>query len=66
MRGVTGREREVLTLVTPGPTNEEIADRLFLSVRTVERHLSNTYVKLGLRGKPARAAAAAALAGDFP
>jgi DNA-binding NarL/FixJ family response regulator len=39
-------------------TNEAIAERLSLSVRTVERHLSNIYAKLRLSGKAARAAAA--------
>ena len=53
------REREVLQLVTAGLSNEQIADRLYLSARTVERHLSNSYSKLGLTGKAARAAAAA-------
>jgi pimeloyl-ACP methyl ester carboxylesterase/DNA-binding CsgD family transcriptional regulator len=53
------REREVLQLVTAGLSNEEIAERLYLSARTVERHLSNSYHKLGLTGKAARAAAAA-------
>ena len=53
------REREVLELVAAGMTNEEIAERLFLSPRTVERHLSNVYAKLRLSGKSARAAAAA-------
>jgi pimeloyl-ACP methyl ester carboxylesterase/DNA-binding CsgD family transcriptional regulator len=53
------REREVMQLVAKGLSNEEIAERLFLSVRTVERHLSNVYVKLRLSGKAARAAAAA-------
>jgi DNA-binding NarL/FixJ family response regulator len=53
------REREVLELVAVGLTNEQIAKRLFLSTRTVERHLSNVYAKLRLSGKSARAAAAA-------
>jgi pimeloyl-ACP methyl ester carboxylesterase/DNA-binding CsgD family transcriptional regulator len=53
------REREVVELVAAGMTNEQIAERLFLSTRTVERHLSNVYAKLRLSGKSARAAAAA-------
>ena len=53
------RESEVLELVSQGLTNEAIADRLCLSVRTVERHLTNVYVKLGVSGKAGRAAAAA-------
>ena len=53
------REREVLELVAAGMSNEQIAQRLFLSTRTVERHLSNVYAKLRLSGKSARAAAAA-------
>jgi RNA polymerase sigma factor (sigma-70 family) len=56
---LSAREREVLELVAAGMTNEQIAARLFLSTRTVERHLSNVYAKLRLSGKSARAAAAA-------
>lgn len=52
------RELEVLERVAAGLTNEAIAERLFLSVRTVEHHLSSVYSKLGLSGKAARAAAA--------
>jgi DNA-binding NarL/FixJ family response regulator len=57
------REREVLELVAAGFSNDAIADRLVLSVRTVERHLSNAYAKLGVSGKAARAAAAVAFIG---
>ena len=53
------RELEVMELVAEGLTNEEIARRLSLSVRTVERHVSNVYAKLRVSGKAARAAAAA-------
>jgi pimeloyl-ACP methyl ester carboxylesterase/DNA-binding CsgD family transcriptional regulator len=53
------RELDVLTLVADGLSNELIASRLCLSVRTVERHLSNVYVKLRVSGKAGRAAAAA-------
>jgi pimeloyl-ACP methyl ester carboxylesterase/DNA-binding CsgD family transcriptional regulator len=56
---LSARELEVLALVAAGLTNEAIAERLFLSARTVERHLSNIYAKLGVSGKSARAAAAA-------
>jgi pimeloyl-ACP methyl ester carboxylesterase/DNA-binding CsgD family transcriptional regulator len=58
---LTGRELEVLELVAAGLTNDRIADRLVLSARTVERHLSNSYAKLNLSGPSARAAAAAYL-----
>jgi DNA-binding CsgD family transcriptional regulator len=56
---LSGREVQVLELVADGLSNEEIATRLYLSTRTVERHLSNVYKKLGLSGKAARAAVAA-------
>ena len=58
---LTGRELELLRLVAHGFSNVEIGSRLSLSTRTVERHLSNIYAKLGLTGKSARAAAAAQL-----
>src|SRR6266498_612016 len=54
----TGRELEILRLIAEGKNNEEIADQLFLSVRTVEKHLTNLYFKMGVSGKSARAFAA--------
>ena len=55
---LTEREREILDLIGEGISNQAIADRLVLSPRTVERHVSNIYVKLGLEGRSSRAAAA--------
>ena len=48
MLGVTEREHDVLRLVAKHLTNSEIADRLFLSVRTVESHMSSLIRKLGV------------------
>jgi ATP/maltotriose-dependent transcriptional regulator MalT len=56
---LTAREVEVLRLVADGHANAAIAERLVLSVRTVERHLSNIYVKVGATGPSARMAAVA-------
>jgi DNA-binding NarL/FixJ family response regulator len=54
--GLTEREVEVLRLVAAGRSNHEIADVLVLSQKTVERHLSNIFMKLNV---PSRTAAAA-------
>jgi len=47
--GVTEREVEVLTLLAEGLGNKEIATRLYLSPRTVERHIANLNDKMSLR-----------------
>ena len=54
--GLSPREMEVLRLVATGQTNRAIAARLFISERTVERHVSNIFLKLDV---PSRAAATA-------
>lgn len=56
---LTDREAEILRELARGCSNQEIAETLFLSVRTVERHISNLYVKVGAHGRAARAAATA-------
>jgi non-specific serine/threonine protein kinase len=56
---LTGREVEVLRLIAQGKSNQEIGQELVLSRRTVERHISNIYLKIGASGKVARATATA-------
>jgi DNA-binding CsgD family transcriptional regulator len=58
--GLSPREIQVLRRVRVGRTNSQIAEDLFISVKTVERHLSNIFVKLDAPNR----AAAAAIAGD--
>ena len=52
----TPREAEVLTLMAAGWTNDQIASRLFITERTVRKHLSSVYEKAGLAGRAAAAA----------
>jgi DNA-binding NarL/FixJ family response regulator len=58
---LTARERDVATLAARGVPSKEIAERLVLSVRTVNNHLQSAYSKLGVSG---RRQLAAALAGN--
>lgn len=51
--GLTGRELEVLQRLATGVTNKEIADDLYLSVKTVDRHVANILAKLGVRSRTA-------------
>jgi DNA-binding NarL/FixJ family response regulator len=48
---LTVREEEVLKLVAEGHSSKEIAEALFISVKTVERHRANMLHKLGLRDR---------------
>jgi DNA-binding CsgD family transcriptional regulator len=56
--GLTAREVEVLRLVAAGNTNREIAAALVLSDRTIDRHVSNIFVKLRVSSRAAATAAA--------
>jgi two-component system response regulator NreC len=49
--GLTRRQREVLTLIAEGISNQDIADRLDISVRTVERHRENIMERLNLHSR---------------
>jgi DNA-binding NarL/FixJ family response regulator len=49
---LTDREREVLALMAEGRSNQGICDKLFLSPKTVEAHVSQIFSKLGLRDAP--------------
>ena len=51
--GLTARELEVLRLIAAGKTNKAIAAELVLSERTVDRHVSNIFTKLGLSSRAA-------------
>jgi ATP/maltotriose-dependent transcriptional regulator MalT len=48
---LTAREREVAELAVCGCTARQIADRLYIGIRTVETHLANIYPKLGVSSK---------------
>lgn len=50
---LTAAERHVLLLVSESMSNKEIAEKMFISIRTVEHHRSNICAKLGLIGKNA-------------
>jgi DNA-binding CsgD family transcriptional regulator/tetratricopeptide (TPR) repeat protein len=59
--GLTRREREVLELLAAGLRNQEIAARLYLAPKTVERHVSAVLAKLGVRTRTEAAREAARL-----
>jgi DNA-binding NarL/FixJ family response regulator len=48
---LTRRELDTLRLLAAGMSNQEIAGDLAISVRTVERHITNLYSKIGARGR---------------
>jgi ATP/maltotriose-dependent transcriptional regulator MalT len=54
--GLTKREAEVLACIAAGASNREVAKQLFISDKTVGRHLANIFVKLGVSSRTAAAA----------
>jgi ATP/maltotriose-dependent transcriptional regulator MalT len=61
-RGITAREAEVLRLLADGMSNADIASKLFLSVRTVETHVSSLLAKLQVRSRGQLTALSSAIA----
>ena len=53
---LTRREREVLSLVASGHTDRKVAEALVISTRTVNRHMSNIFLKLAVPGRTAATA----------
>ncbi len=53
---LSGREVEVLRIIALGRTNQQIADELILSIKTVARHISNIFVKTGADNRAAATA----------
>jgi DNA-binding NarL/FixJ family response regulator len=51
LANLTEREREVLALMAEGRSNSAIADRLTVTLKTVESHIANIFSKLGLHGE---------------
>ncbi len=62
---MTPREAELLPLIAAGLTNREIAEALYLSVRTVERHMAGLFATLDVHSR-ADAVEAARTAGVLP
>jgi LuxR family maltose regulon positive regulatory protein len=58
---LTERELEVLSLIAEGLSNQEVSQRLFISLATVKWHTSNIYGKLGVKNRTQAIAQARAL-----
>ena len=48
---LTAQQERIARLVAEGATNREIAERMFLSTRTVDHHLRNVFARLGVRSR---------------
>jgi len=49
--GLTEREREILTLIAQGLSNQQIAEKLYISIKTVQTHRAHVLEKLGLHDR---------------
>ena len=63
LKGLTEQEKRILTLVAEGLTNREIAQRMFLSEKTIKNYVSSLLAKLGLERRTQAAVLAAKLLG---
>lgn len=50
--GLSPREAEIIALITQGLSNQDIAERAFLSVNTVKTHIRSAYKKIGVANRP--------------
>jgi len=66
MDALSEREREIAELAASGASNVEIAQTIFLSRKTVERHLSNIFAKVGVRNRTELATRLASPTGGQP
>lgn len=66
LEALTPSELRVTQMAADGATNREIAQELFVTLKTVEGHLAHAYLKLGLSGRGARAELGQVLAGERP
>ncbi len=48
---LTIREKEIISLVAAACSNKQIAEKLFISIETVKKHMKNIYCKLGVKNK---------------
>ena len=62
---MTEREMEVMNLLAAGKSNQEIADELFITVRTVKKHTSNIYGKLNVASRTQAIAHAREIRNNF-
>jgi len=63
---LSNREKEVLSLLAEGYSNQEIADKLFVSLNTTKTHVSNIYSKLGVSRRTQAVQKARSLISDTP